>query len=143
VSKPALRERRLTDPVVVAAAVIARDGRLLVGKRPPHKRHGGLWEFPGGKLLAGESLEDALARELEEELNLEVIGVGAVLARVTDPGSQFEVTFVEVQVVGTPRPAEHTEVAWMDSAGLREAALAPADRRFVESRFAAGEGTPP
>jgi 8-oxo-dGTP pyrophosphatase MutT (NUDIX family) len=133
----------VTELVVVAAAVIARHGRFLVGRRPTHKRHGGLFEFPGGKVLTGESLRDALARELREELDLDVVQVGAVLARVRDPQSPFLVTFVEVDAVGTPRPAEHTEVAWLGPAGLREAALAPADRRFVESRFARGEESVP
>ena len=122
----------MTEPVIVAAAVIVREGRYLVGRRPLHKRHGGLWEFPGGKLLDGETLADAVARELAEELGLEVVRVGSVLARVTDPGSPFVVTFVEVEALGGPRPTEHTEVAWLAPGGLREATLAPADRRFVE-----------
>jgi 8-oxo-dGTP pyrophosphatase MutT (NUDIX family) len=127
------------DPVIVAAAVVVRDGRYLVGRRPPHKRHGGLWEFPGGKLLDGESLADALSRELREELDLEVTGVGGALGSVTDPDSPFVITFVEVDARGTPRPSEHTEVAWLDPVGLRDAALAPADRSFVDARFPTGE----
>ena len=123
----------MTEPVIVAAAVIVREGRYLVGRRPLHKRHGGLWEFPGGKLLDGETLAKAVARELAEELGLEVVRVGSVLARVTDPGSPFVVTFVEVEALGTPRPIEHTEVAWLAPEGLREATLAPADQRFVDS----------
>ena len=49
------------------AAVIERDGKLLVCRRPGHKRHGGLWEFPGGKLEPGETIVDAARRELDEE----------------------------------------------------------------------------
>src|SRR5690606_20769929 len=60
----------------VLAAVIRRDGRWLVCRRPAHKRHGGLWEFPGGKLEPGESLLEAATRELEEELAVRVTGVG-------------------------------------------------------------------
>jgi mutator protein MutT len=130
------------DHVTVGAAVIARDGRFLVGRRPAHKRHGGLWEFPGGKLVAGELLADALARELAEELALEVTRVGAVLGRVSDLDSPFVITFVEVEAVGTPTPREHSEVAWLDPAALRAAELAPADRSFVEARFPRGGGGP-
>lgn len=53
---------------VVAGALVRSDGALLLHRRPPHKHHGGLWEFPGGKLEPGELPREALARELAEEL---------------------------------------------------------------------------
>jgi len=65
-------------PIRVLASVIQRDNRLLVFRRPLDKRHGGLWEFPGGKVREGESDLDAARRELREELGVEVTGVGAV-----------------------------------------------------------------
>jgi mutator protein MutT len=132
----------MTDPLIVAAAVIEREGRFLLGKRPSHKRHGGFWEFPGGKLQGGELLADALCRELREELDLAVVRIGPVLAEVTDPGSPFVITFVEVEALGTPHAREHSALAWMDREALRDADLAPADRAFVVSRFGAGEGSP-
>ncbi len=56
---------------VVAAVVHHQDGRILIAKRPAHKHQGGLWEFPGGKIAAGETQEQALARELYEEIGIE------------------------------------------------------------------------
>ena len=55
---------------VVAAAITLEDGRILLQKRAPGTRHAGLWEFPGGKIEAGETPENALIREIEEELGL-------------------------------------------------------------------------
>ena len=118
-------------PIPVVAAVIEREGLLLLGRRPRQKRHGGLWEFPGGKMLAGESFGDAVARELEEELGLEVEGLGPVLSRAVDPGSPFAITFVQVSVSGVPAAAEHEELAWCPREALHRMALAPADARFV------------
>jgi 8-oxo-dGTP diphosphatase len=57
----------------VVAAVIERDGQVLIGQRPAGKRHGLKWEFPGGKVEPGESPEDALRRELEEELGIQAV----------------------------------------------------------------------
>ena len=57
----------------VLAAVIWEGDSVLICQRPPHKRHGGLWEFPGGKVRPGESRLDAARRELWEELNLKVL----------------------------------------------------------------------
>ena len=60
------------QPLLVTAAIIRHEGRILVTQRPPNTRHGGLWEFPGGKLEADESPAAALQRELGEELDLSV-----------------------------------------------------------------------
>ena len=61
-----------TTEVKVAAGVIERDGQVLVTQRAAKAHQGGLWEFPGGKLESGESAEQALIRELAEELNIQV-----------------------------------------------------------------------
>jgi 8-oxo-dGTP diphosphatase len=120
-----------TGPVQVAAAVIEREGRFLVARRPPHKHHGGLWEFPGGKLRTGESVPEAIGRELLEELDLELERTGPLLFRVRDPATSFEILFVEVSALGAPRALEHTEFAWLSRARLHRLRLAPADRQFV------------
>ena len=117
------------------AAVIEREGRILLGRRPREKRHGGLWEFPGGKVLDSESFGDAIARELREELGLGVERLGGVLSRVSDPGSVFEIIFVEVSVSGVPAPVEHERVAWFGREELSRLALAPADAQFVSERM--------
>jgi mutator protein MutT len=60
----------------VVAAVIQRNDQYLLCQRPAHKRHGGLWEFPGGKVHDGETDFDAISRELTEELEVGVVRVG-------------------------------------------------------------------
>lgn len=63
------------EKIPVVAAVISRDDRYLVARRPDHKRHGRRWEFPGGKLKPDESKDEGIRRELSEELRLEVVSV--------------------------------------------------------------------
>src|SRR5690606_12631580 len=118
----------------VIAAVISRGNRLLVSRRPPHKRHGGLWEFPGGKLDPGESDADAIRRELREELGVEVTSVGEEEFAVADPGSQFIIAFIPIAIVGEPQCIEHTEHVWATLGELGELELAPSDREFVLER---------
>src|SRR5687768_11985595 len=65
-------ERKPTFVVVVAAAIRDRAGRLLLQQGLPHKRHAGLWEFPGGKVETGETPRFALCREVAEELGIEL-----------------------------------------------------------------------
>lgn len=119
-------------PVRVLAAVITRGDRYLVCRRPVHKRHGGLWEFPGGKLEPGENDAGAAARELREELGVGVSAVGAEAFAVHDEGSPFLIAFVPVRIDGEPACLEHSALAWATAAELLGYALAPSDRRFVE-----------
>ena len=119
--------------VRVVAAVLRREDRYLVARRPRGKRHAGLWEFPGGKVRPGENDLDAVARELREELALDVRALGATLHAARDPGTPFVVVFVEVEASGEPRPVEHDELRWCDPAELRALSLAPSDADFVAS----------
>lgn len=116
----------------VLAAVARRAGRLLIARRPPGKRHAGLWELPGGKFLPGETPLEAARRELAEELGVEVAAVGALLLARPDPGSPFVVEFHQVQMVGEPTALEHSELAWVRPDDLPGFDLAPSDRAFVE-----------
>ena len=98
----------------VAAALVFRDGRLLVTRRPAGKHLGGLWEFPGGKVDPGESWEQALARELMEEVGL-VVRPGRLYAEVIHsyPGKIVRLRFfVCAAPQGEPRPIECDEVQW-------------------------------
>jgi len=122
----------MTDVPKVIAAVIKQGEHLLVCRRPQHKRHGGLWEFPGGKLEANESFLDAARRELSEELALEVKEIGEVAFATTDEASGFQINFIEVSVQGQPQLLEHTALEWLSPAQLLKLNLAPSDRRFVE-----------
>jgi 8-oxo-dGTP diphosphatase len=115
----------------VLAGVITNGERYLVCLRPAYKRHGGCWEFPGGKLEAGETLLQAAQRELMEELGVRVLSVGQVLFSSQDPGSRFLVEFVEVQIRGVPEPREHDEIRWLTANELRALKLAPSDQAFA------------
>ncbi len=116
----------------VVACIIERDARLLVCQRPSHKRHGGLWEFPGGKCEPGETDLDAARRELNEELGIEVQEVRSEEFAVHDPGSPFLIAFVRVIVTGEPVCREHTDLMWATPCELMQLPLAPSDCRYVE-----------
>src|SRR5512133_2042439 len=121
-----------SDAVRVVAAVVRRYGRLLVCQRPAHKRHGGLWEFPGGKLEPGESVFDGARRELAEELRVTVRTVDEVAElSVADPGSDFVIEFHAAAIDGEPRCIEHTSLAWVTPEQLLTLPLAPSDREFA------------
>jgi len=117
--------------IPVVAAVIRRENTVLLGRRPDHKRHGGLWEFPGGKIDEGETAVDAVTRELMEEFGVETLSVGEVVYECRDPGSPFLVRFHDVDIRGELQPTEHTEIRWFEPHALPEVGLAPCDARFV------------
>jgi 8-oxo-dGTP diphosphatase len=75
-----------TRPIQVTAAVILQNGRVVVGRRPEGARHGGHWEFPGGKQEDGESLRECLIREIKEELVIDIRVTGHCLSIHHDYG---------------------------------------------------------
>lgn len=119
--------------VQVLAAVIQRQGRYLVCLRPRNKRHGGLWEFPGGKLEDGETLRDAARRELKEELGVELAAFGEQVFSQRDADSPFLIHFVSLDVLGHPQPLEHEALRWVTVDELLQLPLAPSDHVFAES----------
>lgn len=124
-----------SEPIQVVAAVIRKGDRLLVGLRPSGKRHGGLWEFPGGKLDEGETALEGAARELREELGVSVLEVSAAQVSFRDPGSPFVIAFHDVRIRGEPRALEHAELRWCRPDELAALPLAPSDARFVRTLF--------
>lgn len=124
----------------VVASIIEQDGKLLVCERPLHKRHGGLWEFPGGKVELGESDVEAVERELDEEFGVRVLEVGPVEFSVQGPGSEFVIEFLPAMIAGEPRALEHAALARVGEEELLGMRLAPSDRRYARFRMGATAG---
>ncbi|MCA0899783.1 NUDIX domain-containing protein [Microbulbifer agarilyticus] len=115
----------------MVAAVVEISGRYLVCKRPMNKHHGGLWEFPGGKVEFGESFSEALERELREELELEVVSIGKTIFSSSEVGSRFRINFIGVSVSGKPVLNEHEDYSFCSLSTLKDLPLAPVDHEFV------------
>lgn len=115
----------------VVAAVIEKGEALLICRRPEGKNHGGLWEFPGGKIDQDESVQEAVARELSEELAVQTVSVGDVLFSVSDELSGYRILFVPTQITGEPVALEHTALTWCGRNELLDYPLAPSDRAFA------------
>ena len=119
----------------VVAAVIERDGLILIGQRKPGGRHPGKWEFPGGKVEPGETPEQALARELEEELGiLGAAGQEIMRYQHTYPGRDTIVLiFFRVQEFGgEPRNVIFHEMRWEPVERLAEFDFVEGDTRFIQ-----------
>lgn len=127
-----------TPPIPVVCAVIEDgSGRVLVAQRPAHKHLGLKWEFPGGKVEAAETPEDALHREIEEELACRLAIDGPLPRFVHDYGTVAieMIPFVCRLAAGSPAPHPHEHVAlrWVSPPELDGLDLAPADLPVVAS----------
>lgn len=117
--------------LVAAVALVDADGRVLISKRPEGKQLGGLWEFPGGKVEAGERPEAALIRELKEELAIDV--AESCLAPLTFASHAYEdfhllmPLYVCRRWKGQVHGAEGQELAWVKPRRLRDYPMPPAD----------------
>ena len=121
--------------LVVAAALVDTDGRVLLAQRPPGKAMAGLWEFPGGKVHDGENPEQALIRELHEELGIETRN--SCLAPFAFASHAYE-TFQLLMPLyvcriwqGTPQGREGQALAWVRPARLADYPMPPADVPLV------------
>ena len=120
---------------MVAAALYDRAGRVLIAQRPAGKPLAGRWEFPGGKVAAGESEQAALARELGGELGIEMTA-GRPYMRLTHAYDDREVElslWVIERFTGTPRPLDRQQLKWVAPGRLAQEDLLEADRPFIEA----------
>jgi 8-oxo-dGTP diphosphatase len=126
----------------VVAGVLRDDRRrVLIAQRPAHQHMGGYWEFPGGKIVPGESAEAALARELNEELGV-VLGRCHRLLRLRhdypDRSVELEVLMVE-DYEGVPASLEGQALKWVPAEELGNESLLPADRPIIEALAASAD----
>jgi 8-oxo-dGTP diphosphatase len=121
--------------LVVAAALVDPDGRVLIAQRPEGKQLAGLWEFPGGKVETGERPEETLIRELSEELRITV--KEPCLAPLTFASHRYEDFHLLMPLYicrrweGTPVAVEHTAIRWVKPVRLRDFPMPPADEPLI------------
>jgi len=117
--------------LVVACALVDKEGRVLVAQRPAGKSMAGLWEFPGGKMEAGETPEAALIRELKEELSIDV--TAACLAPLSFASHAYDAFHLLMPLYvcrkweGQIVPREGQAVSWKKPRALFDMAMPPAD----------------
>ena len=121
--------------LVVACALVDVDNRVLIARRPEGKSMAGLWEFPGGKMETGETPEQALIRELAEELSIQT--KSACLAPLSFASHDYEdfhllmPLFICRRWWGTPRSREGQELKWVRAHALRDFSMPSADEPLV------------
>lgn len=117
--------------LVSAVALVDPDGRVLIAQRPVGKAMSGLWEFPGGKIEAGETPEAALMRELREELGIDTwASCLAPLSFASHAYPEFHLlmpVFVCRKWRGAPQPREHSALKWVRPRDLTSYPMPPAD----------------
>ena len=121
--------------LVVAAALYHRDGRILIAERPAGKHMAGRWEFPGGKVAPGESEAEALARELKEELGVEVTASHPYMRlkhAYDDRDVELSMWIVE-SFHGEPQSLDGQRLKWVRPERLMEEDVLEADLPFVEA----------
>lgn len=117
----------------VVAALIRQGDRILLDRRGPGGTLAGKWEFPGGKREAGETDEEALARELMEELGV-ASTIGPEVARVRHETPDLSMTLVlyAASIHGRPEARDVEEIGWFDVAEIDQLEMPPADRPLLE-----------
>jgi len=132
---------KIRPPLLVAAGVIQRNNQVLVGQRRKSDRHSLKWEFPGGKVESGETPQQALVRELNEELQIQA-KIGGELARYEHDypsGSRVHLLFFAVrEFSGDPRARVFEQICWLDLAALPKVDFLEGDLDFVR-RLARGD----
>ena len=117
----------------IAVAVIRQNGRYLIGQRPENKPQGGYWEFAGGKLEPGESVQQALIRECLEELGIVVRPTALLLTTEHQyPDRRVILYFWDTALIkGTPKALAHQRLAWVTDDELEKYPFCPANRNIL------------
>ena len=119
---------------VVAAALFDAQGRVLIAERPAGKHMAGWWEFPGGKVAAGESDAQALVRELREELGVDAQPVLPIMTLTHEyPDRVVDLVLWRVSATGEPLGLDGQQLKWVACDSLESERLLPADRPFIEA----------
>jgi mutator protein MutT len=118
----------------VVAGFLKKGDRFLLVRRPINKKRGGLWEFPGGKVENGETLEEAIKRELKEELGIKT-KVRRFLSKINYkyPEGEIELILLEIDSKEEPILKEALELRWVNFEEIKEIELCPADKKLLES----------
>ena len=121
--------------LVTAVALIDRDGRVLIAQRPQGKLMAGFWEFPGGKVEAGETPEAALIRELKEELAVDTfescLAPFSFASHAYDEFHLLMPLYVCRKWEGRVRPQEGQQIAWVAPMRLKDYSMPPADKPLI------------
>ena len=118
----------------VVAALIRREESFMICRRPEGKARAGLWEFVGGKVEEGESLEQALIRECREEIGVTVtVGEPYMTVTYDYPDISVRLTLFNAEIAeGEPVPMEHNAIAWITPSEVDDYPFVPADKPIVE-----------
>lgn len=124
---------RTKKSIRVVAALIRQDGRVLLTQRKPGRHLGLSWEFPGGKVEAGETDDEALRRELQEELGVTVtVGSRCFETRHTYGAREMHLLVYRCRLIeGDPKPLDVNAVEWVEEKRIREREFLPADMPLV------------
>ena len=120
--------------VDVVAALIWKDDRFLACQRPAHKARGLLWEFVGGKVEPGETLQEALVRECQEELDV-TVGIGNIFMSLTHeyPDLTVRLTLFNAWITdGIPKLLEHNDIRWITTGEIDDYDFCPADEEILK-----------
>ena len=130
-----VKVQKIPTMIVVAAALVDADRKVLLQQRAPGRSMAGLWEFPGGKVEPGEAPEAALARELHEELGIDVAEdalVPVCFASAPNAGAHMILLlYVCRDWSGEPRPLDASGLKWLAPADMDPAEMPPADQPLI------------
>ena len=130
-----MEKRKITE---VVAALIRDGDKFMICQRPTHKARGLLWEFVGGKLEPGETMEQALIRECREELAV-TLSVGTVFMDVLHeyPDLTVHLTLFNAAIAeGVPQKLEHNDIRWITADEIPDYAFCPADAAILQKLMA-------